>query len=228
MGKEKPDWLQEAREFCRSAGIEVYGWGPDTLTVKAESPERTNQAISQLRPLGFEPIEDEDDTQAGMLLLSRNPVATRANQSESRASFDLSKQPLVRRVVPAFEAALSIACFWFSTTQAAPKSWFDAAIGAIFLIIFLWDGGRVWGWGLQMSPGELRVRRYFRWRAIPWAQIRDVETRTKYARGTAFVTLTVALASKSRLHVGTFGGPFASALRDRLREEIAQWRREQK
>ncbi len=151
MGKEIPNRLQQAREFCRGAGIEVYAWGPDTLTVRAESPERTKQAISQLRSLGFEPIEDEDDTQAGILLLSRNPVATRANQSQSRASFDLSKQPLVRRVAPAFEAALSIACFWFSTTQAAPKSWFDAAMGSIFPIIFLWDGGRVWGWGLRCA-----------------------------------------------------------------------------
>jgi len=163
-----------------------------------------------------------------MLLLSRNPFATRANQCESQASFDLSRQPVIRRVVPAFEAALSIACFWFSTTQAVPKSWFDAAIGSIFLIVFLWDGGRVWGWGLLMSPEELRVRRYFRWSVIPWAQIRAVETKTKYARGSAYVTVTVALASKSRLRVGTFGDPFGSALRDRLREEIAQRQREQK
>jgi hypothetical protein len=221
-----PDWLPETREFCRRAGIEVYGWGPDTLTVKADSPERVERVASGLRPLGFEPIKDEDDAHASTLLLSRNPAATRAKQSGSRASFDLSKQPLIQRIVPIFEAALSLAFFWFSTTRPAPKSWFMAAVGSIFLTIFLWEGGRVWGWGLQMSE-ELRVRRYFRWSAIPWAQIRTVETKTKYARGAAFVTVTLALASKSRLPVGTFSGPFASALRDRLREEIAQRQRKQ-
>jgi hypothetical protein len=222
-----PDWLPEAREFCQRAGIEVYGWGPDTLTVKADSPEPAEQVASGLRPLGFEPVKDEDDAHASTLLLSRNPAATRAKQNGSRASFDLSKQPLIQRIVPIFEAALSLTFFWFSTTRPAPKSWLMAAVGSIFLAIFLWEGGRVWGWGLQMSPEELRVRRYFRWSAIPWAQIRAVEAKTKYARGAAFVTVTLVLASKSRLRVGTFGDSFASALRDRLREEIAQRQRKQ-
>src|ERR1700722_14016867 len=78
-----PDWLPEAREFCQRAGIEVYGWGPDTLTVKADSPEPAVQVASGLRPLGFEPVKDEDDAHASTLLLSRNPAATRAKQNGS-------------------------------------------------------------------------------------------------------------------------------------------------
>src|ERR1700680_727336 len=222
MGKEMPDWLQETREFCRSAGIEVYGWGPETLIVKAESPDRAKEAASRLRPLGFEPIEDEDDTEAGTLLLSRNSAATRAKQSESRASIDLSNLPVSQRVVPVFEAALAIGFLWLSGTQAAPKSRFIAAVGLLFMIIFIWDGAGAWGWGLQMSPEELRVRRYFRWSAIPWSQIRSVESETKYSRGVALVTVIVVLASESRVCLGTLGDPFASALRDSLREEIAQ------
>jgi hypothetical protein len=41
--REKPPWLDEARNFCRSAGITIMGWGPNLLTVEAKSPERAEQ-----------------------------------------------------------------------------------------------------------------------------------------------------------------------------------------
>jgi hypothetical protein len=72
----KPDWFPEVHEFCRTARIEIMGWGTDTLVVKAESPERAGEVASQLRSFGFEAIEDEADAEAGMLLLSRNRTAT--------------------------------------------------------------------------------------------------------------------------------------------------------
>jgi len=234
VGKEKPAWLQEAREFCRSAGIEINAWGADTLVVKAESADRAKQVASQIRPLGFEPIEDEDDAGAGILLLSRNPAATRAKQTEatrtkqaeSRAFADLTRMPIVERVAPVFHAALSIACFWYGTTQSAPTSWLFDFLASVTLIIFLWVGSRVWAWRLEMSAEVLQVRHRFRWTAIPWSQIRAVETKTTYARGAALVTVTLALASKPPLRLETFGDPFARALRDRLRSEITQRRRE--
>jgi hypothetical protein len=76
----KPDWFYAVREFCETAGIEIMGWDPDTLLVKAESPERAEEVASQLRSFGFEAIEDEADAEAGMLLLSRNRAATIAKQ----------------------------------------------------------------------------------------------------------------------------------------------------
>jgi hypothetical protein len=76
----KPDWFPGIREFCRTARIEIMGWGTDTLVVKAESPERAGEVASQLRSFGFEAIEDEPDAEAGMLLLSRNRAATIARQ----------------------------------------------------------------------------------------------------------------------------------------------------
>jgi hypothetical protein len=76
----KPDWFPGIREFCRTARIEIMGWGIDTLVVKAESPERAGEVASQLRSFGFEAIEDEPDAEAGMLLLSRNRAATIARQ----------------------------------------------------------------------------------------------------------------------------------------------------
>jgi hypothetical protein len=120
MSKETPAWLPEAHEFCRSAGIEVSGWGSDTLLVKVESPDRANRVASQLRPLGFEPIEDEDE--AGLLLLSRNPAATRAKQTESWTHVDVSRRPTIERAAPVLEGSLSIWCFWYSIAKAEPKS----------------------------------------------------------------------------------------------------------
>ena len=76
----KPDWFRGIHEFCRTARIGIMGWGPDTLIVKAESPERAEEVASQLRSFGFEAIEDEADAEAGMLLLSRNRAATIAKQ----------------------------------------------------------------------------------------------------------------------------------------------------
>ena len=35
MSKEKPSWLLETSEFCRSAGIKIMAWGPDTVVVEA-------------------------------------------------------------------------------------------------------------------------------------------------------------------------------------------------
>ena len=76
----KPDWFRRIQEFCRTANIEIMGWGTDTLLVKAESPGRADEVASQLRSFGFEAIEDEADAEAGMLLLSRNRAATIAQQ----------------------------------------------------------------------------------------------------------------------------------------------------
>jgi len=57
------------------------GWGTDTLLVKAESPGRAEEVASQLRSFGFEAtIQDEADTEAGMLLVSRNRAATITQQ----------------------------------------------------------------------------------------------------------------------------------------------------
>jgi hypothetical protein len=72
MSKGKPDWLQEARDFCRGAGITIMAWGPETLVVEAKSPERAKEIASQLAQLGFAAVEDEGDSDAGMLTLSRN------------------------------------------------------------------------------------------------------------------------------------------------------------
>ena len=76
----KPDWFREIQGFCRTANVEIMGWGPDTLLVKAESQERAEKVASQLRSFGFEAIQDEADTEAGMLLLSRNRAATITQQ----------------------------------------------------------------------------------------------------------------------------------------------------
>jgi membrane protein YdbS with pleckstrin-like domain len=197
---------------------------PDTLLVKVESPDRANRVASQLRPLGFEPIEDEYE--AGRLLLSRNPAATRAKQTESWTQVDVSRRPTIERAAPVLEGSLSIWCFWYSIAKVEPKSWFYAALASILLIIFLRDVSRFWGWKLQMSQEELRVRRNFRWSAIPWTRIQAAETGPAGGRNQEAVTLT--LASNARLRLGTFGYRFARVLRDRLRKEINQRRREPK
>ena len=72
MSKGKPDWLEETRDFCRSAGITIVAWGPKTLVVEAKSPESAKEIASQLAQIGFAAIADENDSYAGILSLSRN------------------------------------------------------------------------------------------------------------------------------------------------------------
>ena len=72
MSKD-PDWLPQAREFCRDAGIKIMAWGPETLVVETKSPEARVQIAHQLRQMGFKAIEDEADDEAGILSLSLKP-----------------------------------------------------------------------------------------------------------------------------------------------------------
>jgi hypothetical protein len=74
VSKVKPSWLLETSEFCRSAGIKIMAWGPDTVFVEAKSPDRAKEIASQLTQLGFTVVKDEGDAYAGMLSLSRNPA----------------------------------------------------------------------------------------------------------------------------------------------------------
>jgi diketogulonate reductase-like aldo/keto reductase len=78
MTKAAPEWLPEIRAFCRQAGINLMAWGPNMLTVEARSPEKAKEIAHQLGQLGFQVVEDEADAAAGMLSLSRNPDAVRA------------------------------------------------------------------------------------------------------------------------------------------------------
>ncbi len=45
-------------------------WGPNTLVVEAKAPEIAEQISHQLRQLGFQAIEDDADSYAGLLTLS--------------------------------------------------------------------------------------------------------------------------------------------------------------
>jgi hypothetical protein len=93
MSNKKPDWLRSAQDFCKSAGIEICAWGADALVVKVEGEEYAEHVVAQLRPLGFEPIRDEDDSQAGLLTMVRDPAATRTRQNSHIASTDASRRP---------------------------------------------------------------------------------------------------------------------------------------
>jgi hypothetical protein len=216
MSPEKPSWLQPTREFCREAGIEIAGWGSDTLIVNAKSSDQARQFATQLRSLGFEPIENEVDTESGLLLLSRDPAATRAKQKAAWASVDITKRPIVERVGALLEVALFLWIIWYGRTTA--KFWLYLAGGAIFL----WDACRVAGWKLEITRDALRIRRYFVWTGVPWAQVQAVKTQSGGGRGGYQEVVWLKLASKPPLRLGAFNFRFARAMRDRLRNEIAQ------
>jgi hypothetical protein len=71
MRKEKPDWMPQVREFCKSQKITIMAWGAETLVVEAKSAERVEEISRQLGQLGFKAVSDENDAYAGMLTLSR-------------------------------------------------------------------------------------------------------------------------------------------------------------
>ena len=223
MSANKPDWLADVRKFCREAGIAISGWGPDTLIVEAKSPARARLISNRLRPLGLAPVASEDDAAAGLLLLSRNPSAIRAKETEARSLADLARRPQVERAAPLLEALFSIWLFWYGARQDAPTSRYYTSAASIALLVFLWDFSRTWGWWVQIGAQELRVRRYFLWREIPWAQLRAVEFGSVRSRGAVRASVVLKLPANRTFRLGVFSAPYATALRDGLRKELA-WR----
>jgi len=185
---------------------------------------RARKIAGQLEHLGFRPTNDEDDAQAGLLSLSRSREATRAGTLEARRIHrDFSQLPLLDHLVPAFFAGASAGCFWLSASRVAFKqALFLSILGSVSLLVFAWQSLSVWGWRLQQSQEELRVRRYFVWSTIAWREIRSVEVETGLGRNREAVRLT--LKSKASVRLGTFSFWFARGLRDQLREEITRRR----
>lgn len=80
FGKRNRDWLSQAREFCKHAGIEIMAWGPNLLTVEAKTPEDASRIAAQLAQIGFKVVECEGNADAGMLDLSPNPEALQSKE----------------------------------------------------------------------------------------------------------------------------------------------------
>jgi len=92
--------------------------------------------------------------------------------------------------------------------------------GLIMVAMFFWDGARVWGWKLEITPSSLRVRRFFRWADFPWERIRSVRI-TEESRDRRREVVALTLMGNSTEALGAFDPPFARNLRDRLRAELA-------
>lgn len=214
--KGKPDWLDEARAFCRDNGIKIAGWGPDLLTVEANSPERVNDISSRLAQLGFQIVKSEEDSDAGLLSLSRNPEAIR----NAIASFNISHRPLGERLVPLVFAVLS-AWVFILAFQAARNRALNLLLGIAGAVGFAWYALTAWTWRLELLPQGIHIRRYGRWAMIPWDQIRAINSQST---GRARVAVTVKLDSHPPEKLGTFVDAFGINLRDRLRYELAQRR----
>ena len=216
MSRIDPGWLPETRDLCRQLGITIMAWGPEMLTVEAKSAARAAEIAAQLGHLGFKAIENEDDAYAGMLSLSKNPDALRAQT----AAFNISCRRWDEQMEPLLWAACAIGFFISGLTHSGRyPPWFTLPAGAALALLFFWDAARIWGWRLEILPEALRVRRCFRWTMIPWDQICTVES---VPRGRNQERVVLHLVSHSPEPLGTFGGGFARNLRDRLRHELAR------
>jgi hypothetical protein len=148
-----------------------------------------------------------------------NPAATRTKEVYP----DVSRRRWDELVLPLIWGFVSLSCIYSSATQHLPWGRINAGIGLAFLVLFAWDGRRIWGWKLEMLPYGLRVRRQFRWSTIPWETISSVQSvpiRFLCVRNREAIQLQLASHSSERL--GAFEAEFAHALRDRLRTEIKQ------
>jgi hypothetical protein len=229
MSKGKPSWLPQAREYCRSVGIEVCAWGPDTLVVKTSSRDHAGQAACQLSSLGFQPIEDEDDATAGLLTLARVPAVTSDQQKRDQTgSADIFRLPSRERITATVLGSLGACAISFAVAGTLISSAFRAAGSWVGLclwgaVMFFAAVGSGWGWRLQITPTDLRIRRWLRCSAIPWAQIHSIQMgKALRSRGGLRSRITLVLVSGSTLNLGTLPGPFACVLRDRLQDELRQ------
>lgn len=224
--KGKPDWLDEARTFCRDNGIKIAAWGPDLLTVESGSPQRAREIASQFAQIGFHVVENAENSDAGLLDLSRNPQAVQ----NKIAAFDISRRRWGEQIEPLIWAGCSLAFLAsaFSRSTRYP-SWLTFTLGVASALLFVWDALRLWTWRLELLPEGLRLRRYGRWAMIPWNQIRTIDLcAVRFARVPlrlrGQVSVSVNLQSHSSERLGTFVDAFGINLRDRLRYELAQRR----
>lgn len=225
--KGKPDWLDEARAFCRDNRIKIAGWGPDLLTVESGSPQRASEIASQFAQIGFHVVENAESSEAGLLDLSRNPQAVQ----NKIAAFDISRRRWGEQIEPLIWAGCSLAFLAaaFSGSTRYP-SWLTFALGVLLVPVFAWDALRIWSWRLELLPEGVRVRLYGRWVSIPWDHIRAVESHPARFAGLpgfqqrGMVSIVLTLKSHSSKPLGTFVDAFGINLRDRLRYELAQRR----
>jgi hypothetical protein len=217
FARNKPDWLDETRDFCRTSGIKIMAWGPDVLTVEAKSPDRAAEIARQLSQLGFKPLPNEDDDYAGILDLSRNPEALQSKIAARIATRDVSRRPWSEQVQPLIWA---LACILLvpGLNKYPERYWIEFPLGLLALFLLFWDGSHIWGWRLEILPDALRVRRHFRWSTIPWDQIRAVVSVTA---GRTSERVVLKLTSHATENLGTFLDSFARILRDRLRHELS-------
>lgn len=214
MSKPDPAWLPETRQFCQGAGIPIVGWGPNLLTVEARGKARAQEITSQLGSLGFQPIDNAGNRYAGLLDLSKDPAALR----EQIHNFDVTKpcwQDSAQPLIWALGALLLIP--WFSSSDPREPYWMVAPLGLGSLAMFVYEALRIWGYRAEFSSDALRVRRYFRWKEIPWDRVLSVHTKRSSGRSES---VTLMLVPRDRDVLGTFFGPFASALRDRIATEV--------
>lgn len=214
----KPDWLDEARAFCRDNKITIVGWGPDLLTVEAKSRERSREIASQFAQIGFHVVENTESAEAGFLDLSRNPDAVR-NQV---ASFDISRRPTGELIFPVLPAALSASVLFFASRPSARNPVLGLLLGFAFALWSAWYVLTAWTWRLELLPEGLHIRRYGRWTTIPWDHIRAIDSVSAGRR----VSVILKLDSHPPEKLGTFVNSFGINLRDRLRYELAQRRHE--
>lgn len=216
--KEQPAWLDETRAFCNGASIKIVAWGPDLLTVEAQSPDRSSRIASQLGQLGFHVVENEDNAYAGLLDLSKNPGALQSKL----ASFDISRRRWDEQIEPLVWAIGSLLLLPLNTRE--PR-FATVSLGFLSLALFFWDAMRIWGWRLELLPEVLRIRRNYSWATIPWEQITAIESKpANWGRNQE--TIVLQLVTHSSENLGTFGVGFARNLRDRLRSELMQRRHE--
>jgi hypothetical protein len=221
MGKENPAWRREVREFCLAAGIDIVAIGPDLLVVEARSEDRVKEIASQLGQLGFTSIKDEDDANAGLLSLSKNPGAVQAKI----AQFDISRRRLGEMIEPlicALPFFVLVASRQIKSGMGRYEHWITSSLSVLAAVFFVWDGARIWGWRIEILPDSLRVRRYWRWNTIPWEQILGVQSTPAIGRNKEAVFLDLTAGASERL--GSFNYAFARNLRDRLRIEVAHRR----
>jgi hypothetical protein len=216
MSKPDPVWLAETRQFCQGAGIPIVGYGPNLLTVEARGKVRAAEVATQLGTLGFQAIDNAGNRYAGLLDLSKDPGALHAHTWD----FDVTKpcwQDSAQPFIWALGSLLIIPAF----TGSDPREpyWLAAPLGMGSLAMFVYEALRIWGYRMEFTDSALRVRRYFQWKEIPWEHVLSVHTRCASRRSES---VTLVLVPREREVLGSFFGPFACALRDRIRDEMQQ------
>ena len=129
------------------------------LTVEAKSDRRAREIATQLGRLGFKVVANENNAQAGLLDLSKNPEALAVQTAKPTVAF--SRRGWMEQIEPLIPVGILLLIPGLNVSPANATSAPKVVFGIACVGLFFWDAARMWGWKFEAAPEGIRIGAIF-------------------------------------------------------------------